>query len=84
MKRQFEQGEGRRTSGLSNNQVNKLLEETYTMANDNWEKVTQHVTGYFHQVSQLLQTLLNAVLDTKIPQEGTLQRAYKLDIGTKV
>ena len=44
----------------------------------------QHVTGYFHQVTQLLQTLTNAVLDAKILQEETTKRAVEINIGTRV
>ena len=40
--------------------------------------------GYFHQVTQLPQTLINAILETGILQEGTLQRVVEVDIGTKV
>ena len=54
------------------------------MVNENWEKVTQHATGYFHQVLHLLQVLTNVVLVTKITQDGILQREVEVDIGTKV
>ena len=54
------------------------------MVNESWVQVTKHTTRYFHQVTQLLQTLTNAVLDMKIPQEGALQRAIELEIGTRV
>ena len=84
MTRRFEQGEGSGTARLPNEQRNMLLDAINNVVNENREKVTQHAIKYFHQVSQLLQTLTNAVLDTKIPQEGTLQREVKLDIGTKV
>ena len=46
-------------------------------------KVTQHASGYFHQVSQVLQ-IMNAVTATKILQEGTSQRKVEVDIGIKL
>ena len=42
----------------------------------------QHETGYFHQVTQLLQTLTNVVTTSRLLPEGISQRAVEVDIGT--
>ena len=47
-KKRYEKGEGSRTVGISDNQVKKLFEEITMVAYENWEKVTQHMIGYFH------------------------------------
>ena len=65
-KHKFEQGEESRTVAHPNEKMKKLFETITTVENKNQEKITQHATGYFHQVTMLLQTLTNAVALTKL------------------
>ena len=84
MKHRVERGEGSSTARLSDDQVNKVLAALTTTTSEKQEKVTQHTAGYLHMVTQLLHTLTNVVLETRIPQEGSLQRAIEVDIRTRV
>ena len=64
--------------------MHKFLVAINRDTNEVQEKVTQHVTGYFCQVTRFLQTLTNAILETKILQYGDMRRETKVDIFKKV
>ena len=84
MKHRFEQGESNNTTGISEKHMQKVLTTIIMMMSGSQEKIIEHATKYFHQFTNLLQTLTNVVLESKVPQDGTMQREVDVEIGNKV